>query len=101
MRVNPKDVPPIQPGRVDGPEAVPGPQQAQPAESVGGSQAVDRVQYSARAQEVEAAREALGQLPATESARVADLRRLIAEGRYEVDGATLAEDMLRHPRPSG
>ncbi|MFQ6133592.1 MAG: flagellar biosynthesis anti-sigma factor FlgM [Armatimonadota bacterium] len=101
MRIDPKDVSRIGRGRVEpteptGAEEV-GPQQAPEAPSREGE--VDRVVLSAKAREVQAARELIRDPAPVRADKVAQLRHMIESQEYDVEATELAADMLRHPRP--
>lgn len=101
MRIDPKDVSRVGRGRVEpteptGAEEV-SPQQAPEAPSREGE--VDRVVLSAKAREVQAARELVRDPAPIRAEKVPQLRQMIESQEYQVDAADLAADMLRHPRP--
>jgi len=101
VRIEPKDVSRIGRGRVEpteptGPEGV-GPQQRPEAPSREGE--VDRIVLSARAREVQAARELIRDPAPIRADKVAQLRQMIGNQEYQVDATDLATDLLRHPRP--
>lgn len=55
----------------------------------------DSVSLSDRAQELKAALKAVQSAPDVREGKVADLRRRIAEGTYQVPSDVLAQDILR------
>lgn len=59
------------------------------------SQGVDRVDLSSRSKELKKIEEVLASTPEVRTERVEALKKLIEEGRYEVDPTSLAEKMIR------
>ena len=80
----------VTPSRVEGPR----PAEVQGAATVGRT---DQVMLSQRAQEVQAAREALAEVPEIRQDRVAELKARIEAGTYQVDSHRVAERIL-NPR---
>jgi negative regulator of flagellin synthesis FlgM len=80
----------VTPGAVEGT----GPVHTDPAARVGGA---DQVMLSQRAQEVQAARAALAQVPEVRQERVAELKASIEGGTYKVEPDKVAERIL-NPR---
>ena len=70
------------------------PAEGQAAAPVGGA---DQVRLSQRAQEVQAARAALAEVPEVRQERVAELKAKIEAGTYKVDPYKVAERIL-NPR---
>lgn len=58
-------------------------------------QGIDRVDLSTRSKELKKIEEVLASTPDVRTERVEALKRLIEEGRYEVDSAALAEKMIQ------
>jgi negative regulator of flagellin synthesis FlgM len=54
----------------------------------------DRVELSAQARELQAAREALAKMDAVDHEKVARIKAQIADGTYKVDAAKIASKML-------
>lgn len=54
----------------------------------------DRVELSARARELQAAREALAKMDTVDHEKVARIKARIADGTYKVDAAKIASKML-------
>ena len=54
----------------------------------------DRVQISDRAREMQAARQAVAQMPDVDEDKVARIKAQIQNGTYKVDGRKVADNML-------
>ena len=54
----------------------------------------DRVQISDRAREMQAARQAVAQLPDVDEEKVARIKAQVQNGTYKVDGRKVADKML-------
>jgi len=94
VKIDPEGVRPIEPEPV-------GPTEPTPADKVEGAEPAeappeaDRVSLSARAQEVQLARDALAKLAPVRQEKVDALRQAVQDGVYEVDAEQLADDMLK------
>ncbi|MFW6093489.1 MAG: flagellar biosynthesis anti-sigma factor FlgM [Pseudomonadota bacterium] len=71
------------------------------AAPAGAQGAGERVRLSPEAQRLNALSESARSAPEVDAARVAEIRRELAEGRYAVDTGELAERMLRFERDLG
>jgi flagellar biosynthesis anti-sigma factor FlgM len=60
-----------------------------------GAVRTDKVSFSQRAADVQAARRALESVPEVRDAKVAELRKQIEQGSYHVDSKSLAVELLR------
>jgi len=56
---------------------------------------VDKVNLSIQSKEINKIREVIEMTPEVRAERIAELRKLIDEGRYQVDAETLAEKMIK------
>ncbi len=89
-RIGRSSVERVTPERVEGPK----PAEGQAAAPVGGA---GQVRLSQRAQEVQAARAALAEVPEVRQERIAELKARIEAGNYKVDPYKVAERIL-NPR---
>jgi negative regulator of flagellin synthesis FlgM len=69
---------------------------AKPVEKTGAAPVAkgDRVELSAQARELQAAREALSKMDAVDHEKVARIKAQIAAGTYKVDAAKIASKMI-------
>ncbi len=95
MRIDPKYVKQVTQKGLEAAESkeVTGPQ-APGAESPPEVHGADEAVLSSRAQEIQVARQALEQLPAIREDRVAELKRRIKTGTYNVSAEDIAGKML-------
>lgn len=55
----------------------------------------DRVEFSQRSKDLQKIHETLQATPDSRAAKVAEIRKRIEQGRYQVDGEALAEKMIK------
>lgn len=81
-------------GPISGGESRPG----KGAASAAGSGAGDRVQLSPLSSQLQAIENSMADTPVVDSARVAEIRQAIAEGRFRVNPDVVADHLLQTAR---
>lgn len=86
----------VGPGRIDRSENLSRPKEHQEAPEASSSPAVDNVQLSSRARELSKVQEVIAQSDADfRREKVAPLQAQVAQGRYRVEGESVANSLLR------
>ena len=69
-----------------------------PASATGTTQALDPVRITDQAKQLAALEQAIKAMPAVDEARVAEIRKALDEGRYQVNPERIADKLLRSER---
>jgi negative regulator of flagellin synthesis FlgM len=93
MKIN-GSIKPVSTGAVSGGGSRPGKETA----SAPGSGASDRVQLSPLSSQLQAIETSMADTPVVNSARVAEIRQAIAEGRFKVNPDAVADQLLQTAR---